>query len=1505
MKKVFALISSAVAALLLFSCQKTDTSGLQKQIDELKSNEIATIQQQISGIKTSLTSLENTDSELKGYIKTLQQQKEELEKADEALGKSIEDLKTELQGEISAAEANALAQLEEYKTTVANQLSAINTALTTLQNKDTDLQQQITTLKNYVENDLKTYIDNGDNSVKNWVSASFVTLEQYNTTAGIVATIQEQITTINQRLSALEETYVTGQAMQAAISSLDESLKGLINQAVSDCNSAISTAKDEITAAYTTAIQNAIASSESSIKTWVNNQLTGYYTIAQTDAKILALKTNLEGQLTSQKTYLEGLINSLETSLLQKINNNKGLIDGLQGQLNGLNSDLSELAGKVATNTTNISKNAATIATNAKNIATNASDIDACEQLIAANKQLIAANESAISASTSAITTLQNRATADEKLIADNATAIAKNAQDIAANAALISANATAISNNAKAISDNAASIVQLHTDLTTACTEITTAYQQAISTAISTLDGKLSGRITSEVATINTRIDNEVATINATIDALTSRVAQCEKDIKTIKNTIYTMQQDIEELQDQVAAILARIQSIAFVPSYSDGKVPVTYTDNGTLTPGTAVLDFELQPASTAVELAQVWQNALKMKAVYTITKAAPETVQLAITSVSADKGYLSVTISGSALSEDFFRSRCSANAALVISDGNNELASEYVPLVPWTTDIISFGCPNFKAYCVENFDTHGDGEISEDEAKAVTNITASMLNIASLIGIEYFSNLETIDVSFNKLETLDLSHSPKLESVLVNGNKLQSLNLSGLAALKELDCSNNKLTALNVSESEGLLTLNCTNNLIGALNVKKNKLLTDLQCSNNQITALDVKNNTALETLYCRKNNISVLDVTKLALLKNLDCSINQLTALNVYGNPLLGTLYCSNNNLTSLGITANTALEVLDCSNNSLTALDVTKNVALQTIRCTNNNLTSLDVSQNSALETVHCQGNMAMAKLWVKDAAQASALTIQKEDLTQIAYNDGGIVIPDANLKNYLLALFDDDEDGEISILEAENVENVNCSGRSIASLVGLESCPNLKYLNFNGNSVATVDLPNLPKLETIVAYGNPIERLNVDNDIALSELYLQDVDTNALSGTTFSINAYNQAATLYLAFAGTKYTTLNLKNSTVLTSYDIAENVQLTKLVASGNPLVTGVNFASLTALTYLDVNDCGLTALNVDTNIDLVTFDCSSNALTSLNVDNNVALVTFDCSDNQLSTLRVTNNTALDKIDCSDNNLSNINVRKNTVLKTLKVSGNAGITALALGYNTVLETLEAANTGLTDIDLSANLAIKKLNLSGCADMHIIDLAVNTALVDLNVSSTSLATLDVSNNTSLATLEYDGCTINASGLKIGTYVNVASKKGVVFFSSGGTVKIVSADEASKTWDYYGTSTGATSGTDGVANTNKIAANSNAAKWCRAKGSSWYLPAREELLAIYNNKSKLNTTLSSVGGTQLGTGYYWSSTEYDSNYAYRVSFFDSGSSSYTNKKNSYDVRAVRAL
>lgn len=565
----------------------------------------------------------------------------------------------------------------------------------------------------------------------------------------------------------------------------------------------------------------------------------------------------------------------------------------------------------------------------------------------------------------------------------------------------------------------------------------------------------------------------------------------------------------------------------------------------------------------------------------------------------------------------------------------------------------------------------------------------------------------------------------------------------------------------------------------------------------------------------------------------------------------------------------------------------------------------------------------------------------------------------IAFADINLKKYMLPLFDEDEDGEINASEAENVQNVNCSGRNIADLSGLEKCPNLKYLNCNGNYISEIILPNLSKLETIIAYGNPIEKIVVNNDTSLSGLYLKDANTNAIfDDHTIRIDAYDQASTLYIAFAGTKYTILKIINSDVLTGYDVSENVQVTEFYAGNNTKVTEVDLSSLVNLKITTLYNCSLNELNVSTNLALTRLECHKNNLTSINLDSNTLLEYLNASGNKLSSLRLQNNIALTDVNVENNQLQSLNVRRCTQLTSLNIGNNKDIIALALGYNTMLETLKANDTGLTDIDLSGTVKLQYLDISGCSDLSVINLSTNVMLQHLAISSTPIFALDVTNNTAieyldasstaipsinlsnnralktlnvkniptlnelslttnsaLVNLDFDNGLSITSGFSVGRYIVANGVAGVTFYASGTETKIISMDEAEKTWSTSNSSFG-TNTTDGYKNTERILSISNAAKWCVGHGTGWYLPARDELKTLSSVYKTINTTLSNKGGTALKAGgnlsdAYWSSSEiteykdyptYGYPWAYSVYMMGGDTAGYTTRNSNHPVRAV---
>ena len=178
-----------------------------------------------------------------------------------------------------------------------------------------------------------------------------------------------------------------------------------------------------------------------------------------------------------------------------------------------------------------------------------------------------------------------------------------------------------------------------------------------------------------------------------------------------------------------------------------------------------------------------------------------------------------------------------------------DNEQEEDYI------TDMeLAFPDPIFRTYVLENFDTDGNGKISEGEALAVKKIDVSGSEsswkagegIASLKGVEYFTNLTELSCYYNQLTSLDVSNNTQLDFLHCGLNQLTLLDLSNNTLLDRLNCHSNQLTALDVSNNTRLLELRCSGNQLTSLDVSNNTQLVRLDCWYNQLTALDVSNNT-----------------------------------------------------------------------------------------------------------------------------------------------------------------------------------------------------------------------------------------------------------------------------------------------------------------------------------------------------------------------------------------------------------------------------------------------------------------------------------------------------------------------------------------------------------------------------------------------------------------------------------------------------------------------------------
>lgn len=143
------------------------------------------------------------------------------------------------------------------------------------------------------------------------------------------------------------------------------------------------------------------------------------------------------------------------------------------------------------------------------------------------------------------------------------------------------------------------------------------------------------------------------------------------------------------------------------------------------------------------------------------------------------------------------------------------NGLYYLWIPAKLLSIDETNFPDDVFRAYIKDNFDTNKDGGLSQREINRVLNIfingtSAEDGDVQTLEGIEYFTNLETLDCSYNAaLTELDLSANGLLKVLDFSGTGISRIDLSGNSKLTELRCNYSKILFLDLTNNPDVTIL------------------------------------------------------------------------------------------------------------------------------------------------------------------------------------------------------------------------------------------------------------------------------------------------------------------------------------------------------------------------------------------------------------------------------------------------------------------------------------------------------------------------------------------------------------------------------------------------------------------------------------------------------------------------------------------------------------------------
>ncbi len=166
-------------------------------------------------------------------------------------------------------------------------------------------------------------------------------------------------------------------------------------------------------------------------------------------------------------------------------------------------------------------------------------------------------------------------------------------------------------------------------------------------------------------------------------------------------------------------------------------------------------------------------------------------------------------------------------------------------------------------------------------------------------------------------------------------------------------------------------------------------------------------------------------------------------------------LKELYCPLAELEELNVAPLSELEVLECAENRIRHLNLSNNKALSVLSCGANELASLDLSQNTELTTLSCDGN-PLAALDVTPLGKLRVLSCSRCGL------------------------------GELDLSANVALKTLVCEGNRLQSL-DLTQAPSLTHLFCSENLLQLLDLRQNPDVRNLQCQNNWIRRILLPAD----------------------------------------------------------------------------------------------------------------------------------------------------------------------------------------------------------------------------------------------------------------------------------------------------------------------------------------------------------------------------------------------------------------------------------
>lgn len=256
----------------------------------------------------------------------------------------------------------------------------------------------------------------------------------------------------------------------------------------------------------------------------------------------------------------------------------------------------------------------------------------------------------------------------------------------------------------------------------------------------------------------------------------------------------------------------------------------------------------------------------------------------------------------------------------------------------------------------------------------QATVGLSLKLLNIdlsnspLAKIDLSEAALLNSLNVSYCKLQELPLGKKSKLTYLWAQGNQLSSIDLSGCSSLQNIDISQNQLAG-TVTLSASIANADLSDNKLTEVVLAPGSQIMDLSIRNNQLSSFSVSEAPHLRMLDLFKNQLTAVSLQgKLQELVALNLGKNQISDIDLTQCTALRGLTLSYNPMKKVDLAPCKELTAISIHHTSLTELDLSHTVKLKNIEAMNGKLTSIDLSPCLELiEVWLSQNSLADVKL----------------------------------------------------------------------------------------------------------------------------------------------------------------------------------------------------------------------------------------------------------------------------------------------------------------------------------------------------------------------------------------------------------------------------------------------------------------------------------------------------------------------------------------------------------